>query len=120
MKAIQRWGCGRAGVLLLVDAALTTANANAPETAPAAGDESLRECRFEAAPQRLEQAAEEAAELAIELGAGQTQELRIRVGEPRVMLGVQLGETGSGGVRVVGVTPGGPAADAGLKPGDGS
>jgi S1-C subfamily serine protease len=118
MKPIQRWGCGLIGVPLLVAATLTVVNAKAPETAPA-GDEALLERRLEAAQQRLEQSAEEVAELVAGLAAGQSKALHIHVGEPRAMLGVQLGEAGGGGgARVVGVAPGGPAAKAGLKSGD--
>jgi S1-C subfamily serine protease len=40
------------------------------------------------------------------------------VNSHRAYLGVQIGDSGGSGVVVVSVTPGGPAAKAGLKPGD--
>jgi S1-C subfamily serine protease len=74
------------------------------------------------AQRKLEEAAREVAELSMELrGPGFEEIRRIRIGGPgRAMLGINIGsaEPGTDGVRVVGVSPGGPAADAGVQAGD--
>jgi predicted metalloprotease with PDZ domain len=57
-------------------------------------------------------------ELAREMGDGQRRVILSRVGEPRIGLGVVLGEAVDGGARIAAVTPGGPADKAGLKAGD--
>jgi S1-C subfamily serine protease len=87
-----------------------------------ANDESDLEQRLEDAQRRLEEAAREVAELSS--GAGGTAmhrafEFRMPPGR-RAMLGVNLGgtEADGAGVRVNGVSPGGPAAAAGVRTGD--
>jgi S1-C subfamily serine protease len=87
-----------------------------------AKDESDLEQRLEDAQRRLEEAAREIAELSGE-AAGPAMhrvfEFRMPPGR-RAMLGVNLGGTGAdgAGVRVQGVSPGGPAAEAGVRSGD--
>lgn len=79
------------------------------------------EKRLADAQRRLEDAAREVAELSGEAGAEGMRWLELfRVNPRRAMLGVNLGdaEPSGGGVRVEGVSPGGPAAEAGVKPGD--
>lgn len=80
------------------------------------------EARLADAQRRLEDAAREVAELSSEaVGAGTFQESEFLLPGPRrAMLGVNLGgtEPNGGGVRVESVSPGGPAADAGVKAGD--
>lgn len=77
---------------------------------------------LEEAQRRLEEAAREVAELSMQLhGPGFEQVQRIRIDGPgRAMLGINIGnaEPGTNGVRVVSVSPGGPAAEAGVKAGD--
>jgi S1-C subfamily serine protease len=77
---------------------------------------------LEEAQRRLEEAAREVAELSMQLhGREFEQARRIRIDGPgRAMLGINIGsaEPGTNGVRVVGVSPGGPAAEAGVQPGD--
>ena len=77
---------------------------------------------LEEAQRRLEEAAREVAELSMQLhGPGFEQVRRIRIDGPgRAMLGINIGsaEPGTNGVRVVSVSPGGPAAEAGVQPGD--
>ena len=77
---------------------------------------------LEEAQRRLEEAAREVAELSMQLhGPGFEQVRRIRIDGPgRAMLGINIGnaEPGTDGVRVVSVSPGGPAAEAGVRPGD--
>jgi len=74
------------------------------------------------AQRKLEEAAREVAELSMELhGPGFKEVRRIRIDGPgRAMLGINIGsaEPGTDGVRVVSVSPGGPAADAGVQAGD--
>jgi S1-C subfamily serine protease len=78
--------------------------------------------KLEEAQRRLEEAAREVAELSSQVyGPALRDVLRLRAGSPRrAMLGINLGgaEPGARGVRVVGVSPGGPAADAGVLAGD--
>jgi S1-C subfamily serine protease len=84
-------------------------------------DEAAVEKRLQDAQQRLEAAAREVAELTAEV-RGPEFERRIEMLMPsarRAMLGVNLGaEEAGGGVRVNSVSPGGPAAEAGVKAGD--
>ncbi len=93
----------------------------APAFAQSADDEALEQ-RLADAQRRLEDAAREVAELSGEaMGAGVLRRFEvIRPGPRRAMLGVNLGgtEANGGGVRVNGVSPGGPAAEAGVKVGD--
>lgn len=103
----------------LAAAALMTAAAAAGAAEP---DEAELEKRLEAAQERLEAAAREVAELTAEV-RGPEFERRIEMLMPssrRAMLGVNLGgaEEGGAGVRVNSVSPGGPAAEAGVKAGD--
>lgn len=73
------------------------------------------------AQRRLEEAARDVAELSATVHGPIIEEVRrIRIGGPgRAMLGINIDDAGSGGgVRVMGVSPGGPAAEAGIKSGD--
>jgi predicted metalloprotease with PDZ domain len=87
-----------------------------------AGDDEALEKRLADAQQRLEAAAREVAELSAEAGGpGGLREFQLLLPSPqRAMLGINLGDTdpNGGGVRVNGVSPGGPAAEAGVKAGD--
>jgi S1-C subfamily serine protease len=87
-----------------------------------ANDEDDLEQRLEDAQRRLEEAAREVAELSSEAGGSAMHrafEFRLPPGR-RAMLGVNLGgtEADGAGVRVNGVSPGGPAAEAGVRAGD--
>ncbi len=85
-------------------------------------DEEALEQRLADAQRRLEDAAREVAELSGNMaGPGGHREFEFFLPGPRrAMLGVNLGgtEPNGGGVRVEGVSPGGPAAEAGVKAGD--
>jgi S1-C subfamily serine protease len=87
-----------------------------------AADQADLEQRLEDAQRRLEEAAREVAELSSEAGSpALMREFEFRLPPParRAMLGVNLGGSEQdGGVRVNGVSPGGPAEQAGVKPGD--
>jgi C-terminal processing protease CtpA/Prc len=106
-------------IVTLAAAALMATAAAAQET-PA--NEAELEKRLEAAQERLEAAAREVAELSTELRGpefGRSIEM-FMPSSRRAMLGVNLGgaEEGGAGVRVNSVSPGGPAAEAGVKAGD--
>lgn len=87
-----------------------------------ASDEATLEKRLEDAQQRLEAAAREVAELSAEAGGPQAmREFEMFLPSPRrAMLGINLGspQPNGSGVRVNGVSPGGAAAEAGVKAGD--
>ena len=107
----------RSMIILLAAASLAAA------AAARAGDEDASvEKRLADAQRRLEDAAREVAELSGEAaGPGAFRQFEYFLPGPRrAMLGVNLGasEPNGGGVRVVGVSPGGPAAEAGVKPDD--
>ncbi|MEX1994969.1 MAG: PDZ domain-containing protein [Steroidobacteraceae bacterium] len=107
--------------ILAAFATLALGTAAAPALAQPADDAALEQ-RLADAQRRLEDAAREIAELSGE-AAGSGAERRFEVFLPRqnrAMLGVNLGgtEPNGGGVRVEGVSPGGPAAEAGVKAGD--
>lgn len=86
-----------------------------------AGDAAV-EKRLQDAQRRLEDAAREVAELSGEAaGDGAFRQFEYFLPAPRrAMLGVNIGgaEPNGGGVRVESVSPGGPAAEAGVRAGD--
>ncbi len=85
-------------------------------------DRAEQERRLAEAQRKLEEAAQEVAELSVDMVGPIVEEVRrIRIGSPsRAMIGVNLGapDPGSAGARVVSVSPGGPAAEAGVLAGD--
>lgn len=79
------------------------------------------EAELEQARERLEQAAREVAELSIQIAPEVEFVGKLLGGQPRAVLGVNIGaggDSGGDGVYVAGVTPGGPADEAGIKSGD--
>lgn len=92
--------------------------ADASAAARSAQSNAELERELAAARERLEAAARDVAALSGRLAGEDV--LRLRAGAARrAMLGVQLGEPApKGGVRVRTVSPGGPAAEAGLQGGD--
>jgi S1-C subfamily serine protease len=86
-------------------------------------DDAAIEAQLEAARAKLEEAAREVAELSGQLTGPVMEDFLIAshgmgMGK-RAMLGISIGEAeDKNGVHVEGVTPGGPASDAGLKAGD--
>lgn len=78
------------------------------------------EARLAAARSRLDKAAQEVAELSMRLATvGEDRAFRIASGMQRGVIGLQLDPaSGTEGARVIEVSPGGPAADAGVRVGD--
>jgi C-terminal processing protease CtpA/Prc len=90
------------------------------ERAPAAkldAEEAKTRQQLDAARERLDKAAREVAELSSKLGMRARREIHIVEGGPRrAVLGIQIDEDpAKQGVRVLNVSPGGPAAEAGLR-----
>ena len=73
--------------------------------------------QLEEARERLDKAAREVAELSSKLGMRARREIRLVEGGPRrAVLGIQIDEDpAKQGVRILNVSPGGPAAEAGLR-----
>lgn len=80
------------------------------------------EQKLESARKRLDAAAREVAELSMSMSGDAGPDIKyFTAGGPKAMLGINLGPRGQGsdeGVEVVSVSPGGAAAEAGLKAGD--
>ena len=78
------------------------------------------EAQLESAQKRLEESAREVAELSNQLGSPLVQKFpTFNVAFGRAIIGVQLDPaSGKDGVRVLEVSPGGPAAEAGIHSGD--
>jgi predicted metalloprotease with PDZ domain len=78
------------------------------------------QAQLDAAQQRLEKAAREVADLSAQLGGPIVRSFSTFNDEfGRALIGVQLDTTGGkDGARVLSVSPGGPAAEAGIRPGD--
>lgn len=109
---MKHWVTGAVAAAMLAGIALPATAENA--------DSSLEQ-RLADAQRRLEDAAREVAELSAEAAGGPGMRgFELAVGNPRrAMLGVILGPAEpNGGVRVESVSPGGPAAEAGVRPGD--
>lgn len=108
-------------LIITLAAVLSLAGTALPAGAQAADADDV-EKRLADAQRRLEAAAREVAELSsATAGPGMDQTFELYLGGPRrAMLGVNLGgaEPNGGGVRVAGVSPGGPAAEAGVKTDD--
>ena len=84
-----------------------------------ADNEQIRQ-QLREAQQQLAEVGKRVAELSAQVGGDPARVQMFRfLGDPdRAVIGVILGEGSSEGVKVQGVTPGGPAEKAGLRPGD--
>ena len=104
---------------LLLAAAGPCAAQPAPRPDPAQrADEADLEKQLVAVRQRLEKDAQQLAELSTRLGTQQSQ-MWFSTRQRRGVIGLQLDPTsGRDGARILEVSPGGPAAQAGLRPGD--
>src|SRR5690242_7811198 len=100
--------------------AQTTAPAPAADVAKREAEEAKTRAKLEEARARLDKAAREVAELSNQLGASPRHDVRfITGGPPRAVLGIQVDpRTDEKGVRILSVSPGGAAAEAGLKDSD--
>jgi S1-C subfamily serine protease len=116
MKAIRK---GMLAAWAAMAVLPTLGAAAQPATQPGQGD---MERRLAEARARLEQAASEVARLSSELGRRFAYELRLPGGEPpaRALLGIVVDtpDDSKDGAHVRDVSPGGAAAEAGIKPGD--
>jgi PDZ domain-containing protein len=117
--------CTTFSLLLLVALAAGAAATAAPEPpAPPApesrpGSEADLEAQLEAARKRLEQAAHEVARLSGQMSGTMIEQLMPSMEMGRAIIGVQLEPAPeAGGARVREVSPGGPAAEAGIRAGD--
>ena len=91
----------------------------APPSAPRAGSNGELEAQLEAARRNLEQAARDVAELSARLTTSAVDQIKPLLEPGHVIIGVQLEPTNDGvGARVREVSPGGPAAAAGIHAGD--
>lgn len=92
----------------------------APPAPAAHSDDDDLDAQLQAARRKLEEAAHQVAELSTQMSRPLIEKFAAMAGEPgRAILGVQLQKTGSGpGARVREVSPGGPAAEAGIHAGD--
>lgn len=100
--------------------ALALAGASAAQSGAATAPADLAAKRAEMARLQEEMAelGKRMADLARDVGGTAPRIVMHRMGEPRIGLGVVLGEAVDGGTRIAAVTPGGPADKAGLKAGD--
>jgi predicted metalloprotease with PDZ domain len=93
-------------------------NAPAAPVAPAAHDgDSDVDAQLDEARRKLEQAAREVARLSARM-SGRVIDSVMPYVTPRSIIGVQLERDSTGGARVREVSPGGPAAEAGIRAGD--
>lgn len=106
------------------NAVLTAPAAPLPPAPPAApgfhdSQDPALEAQLDAAREKLETAAREVAELSSQLGGPIVQRFSTFNGPfGRAIIGVQLDSSNKDGARVMGVSPGGPAAEAGIRTGD--
>ena len=91
---------------------------SAPPSVRAHGEADL-DAQLEAARKRLDEAAQEVARLSTQMSGALIDEVMPYVGAGRAIIGVQLEPAAGGtGARVREVSPGGPAAEAGIHVGD--
>jgi S1-C subfamily serine protease len=107
-------------ICLLGMSAAAAAQAPTAGTADAAkleAEEAKTRARLDEARARLDKAAQDVAELSMQLGGNVRHDVHFAGGGPRkAVLGIQVDpDSGKEGVRVLSVSPGGPAAEAGLR-----
>ena len=107
-------------VCLLAMSTAAFADTPAADTAKREAEDAKTRAKLEEARARLDKAAREVAELSTQLGEHARHDIRvIRGGPSRAVLGIQVDpNSDNNGVRVLGVSPGGPAAEAGLRDSD--
>src|SRR5690348_11459600 len=111
--------------LLAIGATASRAAEGDKQTADDAASKAELERKLADARKRLDEAAREVANLSMSLSDDVVPHMRgafgTVMGAPRAILGINLGtkdEPKGGGVEIVSVSPGGAAAEAGLKAGD--
>jgi C-terminal processing protease CtpA/Prc len=110
--------CGALIAALPVAPLAADAPGSAPPAAQSDKDREV-EAQLEAARKTLEQAAQDVARLSAELSTRAIDQVMPMFMPGRTILGVQLERAGDGaGARVREVSPGGPAAEAGIQAGD--
>jgi predicted metalloprotease with PDZ domain len=83
------------------------------------GSDADLDAQLEAARKRLDEAAHEVARLSTQMSGAIVDQVMPYVGPGRAIIGVQLEPAAAGaGARVRAVSPGGPAAEAGIRAGD--
>jgi predicted metalloprotease with PDZ domain len=133
INLVSRWPAALLASAAIVAIAPAAVAADAPPVAPAPPaipappampappappDTANLDVQLEAARHQLEQAAQEVARLSAEM-SGQLVQRVAPYFEPHAIIGVQLEPAAGGaGARVREVSPGGPAAAAGIRPGD--
>jgi S1-C subfamily serine protease len=125
-RLTHAWPVWLASAAMAAAAAGTPPAAGAPGGAPDAAPAGARpdssadlDAQLAAARKELEQAANEVARLSAELGTATIDRLKPLFDPGRAIIGVDLDAgAGSAGARVREVSPGGPAAEAGIRPGD--
>lgn len=101
-------------------AAAVEAGRVAGEAGRTAGEAGKLEARLEAARLRLAADANEVAQLSMQMGKPLMERFQTRFeGAPHALIGAEIAaENGADGVRVLHVSPGGPAFEAGVRSGD--
>jgi predicted metalloprotease with PDZ domain len=122
-RLIPSWQALLVAVALVAAAPAALLAADPPTTSPGAArpdNNSDVEAQLETARRNLEQAAQEVARLSAELSTSAIDEVMPLFEPGRAIIGVQLEPAGGGaaGARVREVSPGGPAAEAGIRTGD--
>jgi hypothetical protein len=107
-------------VCLLATGAAAFGQAPTADAAKLEAEEAKTRAKLEEARARLDKAAREVAELSNQLGANARHDVRFMTGgPPRAVLGIQVDpRSDEKGVRILSVSPGGPAAEAGLRDSD--
>ena len=107
-------------VCLLATGAAAFAETPVADAAKVEAEEAKTRVKLEEARARLDKAAREVAELSNQLGARARHDVRFTAGgPPRAVLGIQVDpRSDDKGVRILRVSPGGPAAEAGLRDSD--
>ena len=106
-------------LIVAAPAALLAADTPAFSRTAQPDDNAEMEAQLEAARRKLEQAARDVAQLSAQLSTRAIDEVVPMLDPGRTTIGVQLERAADGqGARVRDVSPGGPAADAGIRTGD--
>jgi predicted metalloprotease with PDZ domain len=121
-RLIRLWPALLACTTLAAVAPAAPAVADPPPAASGSAHEGSSadlDAQLDAARRRLEQAANEVARLSAQLSTATLDRVMPLFEPPRAVIGVELDPAGAGaGARVREVSPGGPAAEAGIVPGD--